>query len=402
MTSPDSPSQGIDPSRPTPVLLPIAVDVMGADKGPLEIVAGARQAAEELGVPILLVGRREAMGNTWGMEVLEASEVVDMHEDPAGGVRRKKDSSVVRAAEAVRDGRASAMVSAGNTGAAMASALLRMGRVKGVARPAIATVIPVPGAIPTVLLDGGANADCTAAWLVQFAQMGAVYAAERFKLDEPRVGLLSIGEEPGKGSALVKETHALLAQPGCLRTSGKFIGNVEGRDVLSDRVDVVVTDGFTGNVVLKTLEGGTRFLIDTLLKVMTSTDEGRQATGVLLPLLLPLNAELDPETYGGAMLLGVDGLCIISHGSSSRRAIFNAVGLAREMVRGRHGGPHPGRRLRRLTDPPFSQAHKVPNRYHPTVPVRHSGAPRPCLPSPRHPTNRPPTGVLSIVRPSSP
>ncbi len=332
MTSPDSPPQGIDPSRPTPALLPIAVDVMGADQGPLEIVAGARQAAEELGVPILLVGRREVMGNTWGLEVLEASEVVDMHEDPAGGVRRKKDSSVVRAAEAVRDGRASAMVSAGNTGAAMASALLRMGRVKGVARPAIATVIPVPGAIPTVLLDGGANADCTASWLVQFAQMGAVYAAERFKLDEPRVGLLSIGEEPGKGSALVKETHTLLAQPGCLRTSGKFIGNVEGRDVLSDRVDVVVTDGFTGNVVLKTLEGGTRFLLDTLLRVMTSTEEARQATNVLLPLLLPLNAELDPESYGGAMLLGVDGLCIISHGSSSRRAIFNAVGLAREMV----------------------------------------------------------------------
>jgi glycerol-3-phosphate acyltransferase PlsX len=332
VTSPDSPSPGIDPSRPTPALLPIAVDVMGADKGPLEIVAGARQAAEELGTPILLVGRRDAMGDTWGLEVLDASEVVDMHEDPAGGVRRKKDSSVVRAAEAVRDGRAAAMVSAGNTGAAMASALLRMGRVKGVSRPAIATVIPVPGAIPTVLLDGGANADCTAAWLVQFAQMGAVFAAERFKLDDPRVALLSIGEEPGKGSALVKETHALLSQPGCLRSAGRFIGNVEGRDVLSDRVDVVVTDGFTGNVVLKTLEGGTRFLIDTLLRVMTSTDEGRQATQVLLPLLMPLNAELDPESYGGAMLLGVDGVCIISHGSSSKRAIFNACGLAREMV----------------------------------------------------------------------
>jgi glycerol-3-phosphate acyltransferase PlsX len=214
----------------------------------------------------------------------------------------------------------------------MASALLRMGRVKGVARPAIATVIPVPGAIPTVLLDGGANADCTPAWLVQFAQMGAVFAAERFKLDEPRVALLSIGEEPSKGSALVKETHVLLSQPGCLHAGGRFIGNVEGRDVLSDRVDVVVTDGFTGNVVLKTLEGGTRFLIETLLRVMTSTEEGRQATNVLLPLLLPLNAELDAETYGGAMLLGVDGVCIISHGSSSQRAIFNACGLAREMV----------------------------------------------------------------------
>ncbi len=313
------------------MLLPIAVDVMGADLGPAEIVAGARQAAEELGVPIMLVGDPSAMGDTWGLEVLAASEVVDMHEDPAGGVRRKKDASVVRAAEAVRDGRASAMVSAGNTGAAMASALLRMGRVKGVARPAVATVIPVPGASPTVLLDAGANADCTASWLVQFAQMGAVYAAKRFKLDEPRVALLSIGEEPGKGSALVKDTYALLAEPGRLRT-GRFIGNVEGRDVLSDRVDVVVTDGFTGNVVLKALEGGTRFLMDLLLTVLTSTDEARQAAGALMPLLSPLRAELDPESYGGAMLLGVDGLCIIGHGSSSRRAIFNAVALAREMV----------------------------------------------------------------------
>jgi len=332
VTSPDSPTQGIDPASPTPTLLPIAVDVMGADKGPLEIVAGARQAAEEFGVPILLVGQREVMGNTWGLEVLEASEVIGMTDDPAGGVRRRKDSSVVRAAEAVRDGRASAMVSAGNTGAAMASALLRMGRVKGVSRPAIATVIPVPGAIPTVLLDGGANADCTPAWLVQFAQMGAVFAAARFKIEEPRVALLSIGEEPSKGSALVKATHALLAEPGCLHAAGRFVGNVEGRDVLSDRVDVVVTDGFTGNVVLKTLEGSARFLIDTLLRTMTSTDEGRQATEALLPLLMPLQAELDPESYGGAMLLGVDGVCMISHGSSSRRAIFNAVGLAREMV----------------------------------------------------------------------
>ena len=314
------------------------------------------------------------MGNTWGLEVLAASEVVDMTDDPAAGVRRKKDSSVVRAAEAVRDGRASAMVSAGNTGAAMASALLRMGRIKGVARPAIATVIPVPGAIPTVLLDAGANADCTPAWLVQFAQMGAVFAAERFKLDEPRVALLSIGEEPSKGSALVKETHALLARPGCLHAAGRFIGNVEGRDVLSDRVDVVVTDGFTGNVVLKTLEGGARFLIDTFLRVMTSTEEARKATEVLLPLLLPLNAELDPESYGGAMLLGVDGVCMISHGSSSRRAIFNAVGLAREMVLADMVGPHPGvgRRglIGRPAGLPFTSAQAVL-----PVPLRRSRVP---------------------------
>ena len=176
-----------------------------------------------------------------------------MGEDPAGGVRRKKDATLVRAAEAVRDGKASAMVSAGNTGAAMASALLRMGRIKGVSRPAIATVLPVPGSTrATVLLDAGANAECQPEWLVQFAQMGSVFARHRFGLPQPNVGLLSIGEENSKGNTLVKETNTLLARrhPGVT-----FIGNVEGRDILTDDVDIVVTDGFSGNVVLKALEG---------------------------------------------------------------------------------------------------------------------------------------------------
>jgi phosphate acyltransferase len=259
--------------------------------------------------------------------------VIDMVDDPLQGVRRKKDASMVRAAEAVRDGRASAMVSAGNTGGVMASALLRMGRISGVARPAIATVLPVPGSTPTVLLDSGANAECTPGWLLQFAQMGAAYAAQRFDAPEPLVGLLSIGEESSKGNDLVRGAHALLAGPGALAT-GRFVGNVEGRDILTDAVDVVVTDGFTGNVVLKTLEGSVRVVVDALLRVMTATDEARGAAEVLLPALLPMQAELDPDTYGGAMLLGVDGVCIISHGSSSARAIVNAVGLAAEMVAG--------------------------------------------------------------------
>ncbi len=313
-------------------MLPIAVDVMGGDKGPDEIVAGARQAADELGVPVVLVGQPEAIGDAGGLEVIPAGEVIGMTDDPAQGVRRKKDASVVRAAEAVRDGTASAMVSAGNTGAAMASALLRMGRISRVQRPAIASVLPVPGSTPTILLDAGANTDCNPAMLVQFAQMGAVYAAARWHLDSPRVALLSNGEEDSKGNNLVKDTHVLLADPGCLRAAGTFIGNVEGRDLLSDKVDVVVCDGFTGNVVLKTLEGALRFLVDSFLRVMTSTEEGQRATEQVLPLILPLHAELDPDSYGGAMLLGVDGVCIISHGSSSTRAIFNAVGLAREMV----------------------------------------------------------------------
>jgi glycerol-3-phosphate acyltransferase PlsX len=313
--------------------LPIAVDVMGGDKGPGEIVAGAREAAERFGVPVVLVGQPDAIGDPGELEVWAATEVIDMADDAMQGVRRKKDASMVRAAEAVRDGRASAMVSAGNTGAAMASALLRMGRISGVARPAIATMLPVPGSSPTVLLDSGANAECTPPWLLQFAQMGAAYAVLRLGKDEPTVGLLSIGEEKSKGNDLVKAAHLLLAADGALST-GRFVGNVEGRDVLTDAADVVVTDGFTGNVVLKTLEGSVRVVVDALLKAMTSTEEARGAAKVLLPALVPLQAELDPDTYGGAALLGVDGICIISHGSSSSRAIVNAVGLAAEMVAG--------------------------------------------------------------------
>lgn len=321
-------------TRPSPdIKLPIAVDVMGGDKGPGEIVAGAREAAERFGVPVVLVGRPEAIDDPGDLEVWAASEVIDMADDAMQGVRRKKDASMVRAAEAVRDGRASAMVSAGNTGAAMGSALLRMGRISGVARPAIATMLPVPGSSPTVLLDSGANAECTPPWLLQFAQMGAAYAVLRLGKDEPTVGLLSIGEEKSKGNDLVKAAHLLLAEEGAMST-GRFIGNVEGRDVLTDAADVVVTDGFTGNVVLKTLEGSVRVVVDALLKAMTSTEEARGAAKVLLPALLPLQAELDPDTYGGAALLGVDGICIISHGSSSARAIVNAVGLAAEMVAG--------------------------------------------------------------------
>jgi glycerol-3-phosphate acyltransferase PlsX len=224
------------------------------------------------------------------------------------------------------------MVSAGNTGATMASALFRMGRIRGVARPAIATPIPVPGTTPTVLLDAGANAECIPAWLVQFAQMGAAFAKQRFGLADPRVGLLSIGEEPGKGSPLVKETFALL-EAGEAGSGVRFIGNVEGRDLMSDAVDVVVTDGFTGNVVLKTLEGSMKFAFEMVLRALPPGATHDPAAAAFLAALMPLAEELDPDTYGGAMLLGVDGVCIISHGSSSARAIVNAVGVADHAVR---------------------------------------------------------------------
>jgi phosphate acyltransferase len=308
-------------------MLPIAVDAMGGDKAPGEIVAGARRAVDELGIDVVLVGPEGL--DCDALPRIPASQVIEMGEDPAGGVRRKKDASLVRAAEAVRDGRAAGMVSAGNTGAAMASALLRMGRIKGVSRPAIATIVPVPDSIhATVLLDAGANAECQPEWLVQFAQMGSVFARHRLGVDQPRVGLLSIGEEHSKGNSLVKETHALLeSAPGVC-----FIGNVEGRDILTDGVDIVVTDGFSGNVVLKALEGALSSIMGAVAQALTATPELAGHFEVVRPVLDDLYERLEPESFGGAMLLGVDGVCIISHGSSSAKAVANAIKMAREMV----------------------------------------------------------------------
>lgn len=307
-------------------MLPIAVDAMGGDRSPGEILAGAHAAAA-LGIPVVLVGP-EGLEGRGNLPLIQASEVIAMDDDAAQGVRRKKDSSLVRAAEAVRDGKASAMVSAGNTGATMASALLRMGRVKGVNRPAIATPIPVPGQRPNILLDAGANAEVQAEWLVQFATMGAIYARHRFGIERPTVGLLSIGEEPGKGDTLRKEAYELLVNaPGI-----DFIGNVEGRDLMKKTADVIVTDGFTGNVALKTLEGGLKTLFNALLIAFASKPEYKAPADALLPALLPLHQEMSPDTQGGAVLLGVDGICIISHGSSGETAMLNAIKLAEEMV----------------------------------------------------------------------
>jgi glycerol-3-phosphate acyltransferase PlsX len=194
----------------------------------------------------------------------------------------------------------------------------------------------VPGSeLPTILLDAGANAECSPEYLVQFAQMGAVFARDRFGIEAPRVGLLSIGEEPGKGTPLVKDTYRLLETGAWIGSTGaRFIGNVEGRDITTDGVDVVVTDGFTGNVALKSLEGGMKSLVGALLAAFDSSAEAREASGRLMPSLLPLYAVLDPENTGGAMLLGVDGVCIISHGSSRATGACNAVRVAHEMVTG--------------------------------------------------------------------
>jgi glycerol-3-phosphate acyltransferase PlsX len=311
-------------------VLPVAVDAMGGDGAPDRIVEGARRAVAA-GTPVVLVGPSDLADRIeiGDMPLVEANEVIGMHEDPAQGVRRKKDSTLVRAAETVRKGNAGAMISAGNTGATMAAALFRMGRIKGVKRPAIATPIPVPGSTPTVLLDAGANAEVQPEWLVQFAQMGTVYSRRRFGVDQPRVGLLSIGEEPGKGDSLRKETYPLMASAKHI----DFVGNVEGRDIMTDDVDVIVTDGFTGNVVLKTLEGGMKTVVKALLDAFAADESYRPHADALMPALLPLYESLDPDTYGGAILLGVDGVCIISHGSSGPRAMENGITMAGEMVR---------------------------------------------------------------------
>ncbi len=306
--------------------LPIALDAMGGDFAPSLIIKGARRAVDELGLNVILVGVPELMGDPLGLEVVACTEVIAMDDEPGSSVRKKKDSSLVRAAELVRDGHASAMVSAGNTGATMASALLRMGRLPGVVRPCIATPIPNPGRAPSTMVDAGANAECTPEMLVQFAQLASAFAGARFNIESPTVGLLSIGEESSKGTPLVKETHELLAASGL-----NFFGNVEGRDLIPAPVDVIVTDGFTGNVALKTLEGAFKFIFDTVLRVIDTNDETRAAGQALFPYLLPEAHILTPEYQGGAMLLGLNGLCVISHGASSDTAIMNALRVAHEM-----------------------------------------------------------------------
>ena len=311
----------------------VAVDAMGGDRAPEEIVAGALAAAEQLDLGILLVGTKDDLAPLLpngsppeGVEIQSSTEVIAMHDEPASSVRTKKDSSIVQCARAVQEGRAQAMVGAGNTGATMAAALLRMGRLKGVKRPAIAVPVATPGRRPQLLVDGGAAVDCAPEWLVQFARLGRRYSKIRWGIDDPRVGLLSNGEEAGKGDQLRKDTFALLEhEPG-------FVGNVEGRDFFTDNVDVVVTDGSTGNVVLKTIEGALRSFSGAILGALESSDETKRASEVVMGPLLDAAAPFVPDNTGGAVLLGVEGVCVISHGSSSSTAIVNAVRVASEAV----------------------------------------------------------------------
>ena len=297
----------------------VAVDALGGDRAPEEVVAGASAAASREIQPIL-VGPQGL--DTAGLPLIESEGAIAMHDHAVEAVRAKPDSSLVRAVRAVADGESDAVLSAGNTGATLAASLLHIRRLPGVHRPAIAVVIPTKRG-PTVLIDAGANADARPEHLVQFAHMGSVFAEEILELAQPEVRLLSIGEEDEKGNQLILEAHELL------RTADlAFAGNMEGRLLLEGGADVVVADGFTGNVALKTLEGTIRTLLDALRGELGSTLLGKLGGVLMVPAARKLRARLDPETYGGGYLLGLNGLVVVAHGSSSRVAIANAIRLA--------------------------------------------------------------------------
>ncbi len=297
---------------------------MGGDLGPCETVAGAIAAASE-GVDVVLVGdeariRPELDASGSELAIVHAPEVVEMGDDPARAIREKPNSSVVTCARLVRDGEAAGFVSAGSTGAAMASAAIIIGRLAGVMRPTIASVFPTEGS-PTVVLDSGANPEVKPEHLVQFAEMGSALSETYFQVTNPRVALLNIGEEKGKGRSIDKEAYELLS-----RAPVNFVGNVEGRDVATDRADVIVTDGFTGNVFLKTTEGAASLMARWFLSALSDASE--LVRSEVLPLLDPIRRRMDYEETGGAHLLGTNGVVVIAHGSSTRRAIANALRMA--------------------------------------------------------------------------
>lgn len=307
---------------------------MGGDFAPGEVVAGAVAAArEDESIGLILVGdeaaiRSAAADMPTNVEIVHSSDIIQMSEQPAKAVREKKDASIVVSARLVKEGRAGAFVSAGNTGAAMAAALLHMGRIRGIARPAIAIVLPTPNG-PVVLLDAGANADCKPDYMVQFGVMGSAYASCLLGVDSPKVGLLNIGEEKSKGSQLYLTAHELLAAT----PSVNFIGNVEGPDLFEAKADVAVADGFVGNMVLKVIEGFAEMLFAELKDAIADSLTTKVGGLLLRPGLRDLKKRVDYEEYGGTELLGVCGGCVIAHGGSKAKAITNAVKVGARVIR---------------------------------------------------------------------
>jgi phosphate acyltransferase len=315
----------------------IALDAMGGDDAPAAIVAGAIQAQTELtDVDVILVGDPEQIQaclnqhpNAPKLEIVPAEGTIEMHEEPLGALRRKPKASINVSMQLVKDGKADAVVSAGHSGAAMAAALLRLGRLKGIDRPAIAAVFPTNRADKSVLiLDVGANVDCRPQYLEQFATMGAIYSQCVMGVESPRVGLLNIGEEESKGNKVAIEAHESLAQ----NKSINFVGNAEGRDVLSGNFDVIVCDGFVGNILLKFAEAVGDIVVQMLKEELPRGLNGKLGTAILKPNLQRLKRRIDAAEHGGGLLLGVEGVCIISHGSSDANSIANAIRSAKRAV----------------------------------------------------------------------
>ncbi|MBI4319237.1 MAG: phosphate acyltransferase PlsX [Chloroflexi bacterium] len=312
----------------------IAVDAMGGDLGPAEVIKGALAATKEYGVETILVGRQPQIeqelarldGVASTIAIVHADEVVQMHEHASSAVRTKRSSSIAVGLGLVREGRAGAFVSPGNTGAVMATALFTLGRIRGIERPALGIVLPTLRG-KTLIVDIGANVDCKPSYLVQFAQMGAVYLNKVFNVSDPSIGLLSIGEEETKGNQLVLEAHELLKGSGL-----NFRGNVEGKDIAAGLTDVVVTDGFVGNVVIKSTEGIAHLISTIVQEELTRSVFSRLLALGLLPNLRRIKERLDYAGFGGATLLGVDGVCIIAHGRSNAKAIKNAIRVAKQAV----------------------------------------------------------------------
>ncbi|MBE0609616.1 MAG: phosphate acyltransferase PlsX [Dehalococcoidia bacterium] len=312
----------------------IVVDAMGGDNAPGEIVAGALMAVGGLGVEVTLVGQTEAIRHEMqgtaevkGLKIVEAPDIIEMDEHPTDAVKAKPNSSINVGIRLVKEGKADAFVTAGNTGASMAAALLTLGRIKGIGRPALATIFPTGEGRLTMLLDVGANAECRPIHLVQFAYMGAAYMERMFGVSNPKVGLLSIGEEDTKGNQLTIDVNQ------ALRASRlNFIGNVEGKDLTRGVCDIAVMDGFTGNVVLKTAEGIAELMFTEIRKAVELTPWNKAAGLVLMSELRKVKRRLDYAEYGGAQLIGVDGIVVIGHGRSNARAIFSAIRAARDAV----------------------------------------------------------------------
>ena len=311
----------------------VVVDAMGGDNAPAAIVAGAIQAANELGSQVILVGRRAAIEAELkgaipaALRIVDATDVIAMDEHPAEAAKNKPDSSINVGLRMVKAGEADAFITAGNTGATMAAALLTLGRIRGIGRPALATIFPTGEGRLTMLLDVGANADCRPIHLYQFAHMGSAYMERMFKIAKPQVGLLSIGEEDSKGNQLTIEVNEALRG-----SKLNFIGNVEGKDLTKGVCDVAVMDGFTGNVVLKTAEGMAELLLSEIRKAVEKKPWNRLAGLVLMSDLRKVRRRLDYAEYGGAQLIGVDGIVVIGHGRSNARAVFSAIRAARDAV----------------------------------------------------------------------